>query len=148
MTRVRFALQLVLGLVAVTNGLVGLLGVLPGIDVSRVATAFYSASLTVDPQVEHITEMFGAYMLTVGVMAGFAAWRPERYSVITLSVAGMLVLRTVQRVWFAAEQTEVFGISGAYYWGQTIVFFLAAVALLVLDTMNRRGSQTEATRAG
>ena len=129
MARVRLALQAVLGVVAITNGLVGLLGVMPGVSVSRVATAFYSASLTVDPQTEHITEMFGAYMLTIGVLAGFAAFRPERHHVITFSIAGMLVLRTLQRIFFAAEQSDVFGISGTYYWGQTIVFFLVAVAL-------------------
>jgi hypothetical protein len=129
MPRVRTALRAALGLVAISNGLIGLLGVLPGVPVSRVATAFYSASLTVDPQTEHITEMFGAYMLTVGILAGFAAFRPEKYEVITFAVAGMLTLRTVQRIFFASAQSEVFGISGIYYWTQTIVFFAVAVVL-------------------
>ena len=129
MDRVRTALQVTLGLVALGNGVVGLLGVWPGVPVSRVATAFYSASLEVDPQTEHITEMFGAYMLTVGILAGIAALRPERYQVITFSIAGMLTLRTVQRIVFASEQSEVFGISGLYYWTQTVVFFAIAVAL-------------------
>ncbi len=129
MTNVRTGIRLLLGLVAVGNGAIGLLGVLPGVPVSRVATAFYSASLTVDPQTEHITEMFGAYMLTVGVLAGFAAFRPERYQVITFSVAAMLSLRTVQRIVFASEQSDVFGISGLYYWSQTVVFFAIGVGL-------------------
>lgn len=129
MSNVRTGIRLLLGLVAIGNGLIGLLGVLPGVPVSRVATAFYSASLTVDPQTEHITEMFGAYMLTVGVLAGFAAFRPERYQVITFSVAAMLTLRTVQRIVFASEQSDVFGISGFYYWSQTVVFFAIGVAL-------------------
>ncbi len=129
MANARTVLRVLLGLVAVGNGSIGLLGVLPGVPVSRVATAFYSASLTVDPQTEHITEMFGAYMLTVGVLAGFAALHPERYQVITFSVAAMLTLRTVQRIFFAAEQADVFGISGFYYWTQTAVFFAIGVGL-------------------
>ena len=103
MRNVRTGIRVLLGLVALGNGVIGLLGVLPGVPVSRVATAFYSASLTVDPQTEHITEMFGAYMLTVGVLAGFAAVRPDKYQVITFSVAAMLTLRTVQRLFFASE---------------------------------------------
>lgn len=130
MSNVRTVLRVLLGLVAVGNGTIGLLGVIPGVPVSRVATAFYSASLTVDPQTEHITEMFGAYMLTVGVLAGFAAVRPDKYQVITFSVAAMLTLRTVQRLFFASEQSEVFGISGLYYWTQTVVFFVIGAALV------------------
>ncbi len=129
MPNARTMLRALLGLVALGNGVIGLLGVLPGVPVSRVATAFYSASLTVDPQTEHITEMFGAYMLTVGILAGFAALRPQKYQVITFAVAGMLMLRTAQRLFFAAEQSEVFGISGWYYWTQTVVFFAIGVAL-------------------
>jgi membrane protein implicated in regulation of membrane protease activity len=125
------------------NGVIGLLGVLPGVPVSRVATAFYSASLTVDPQTEHITEMFGAYMLTVGVLAGFAAFRPEKYQVITFSVAAMLTLRTVQRIVFASEQSDVFGISGFYYWAQTAVFFMIGAALAWLAWKFREGTSQE-----
>ncbi len=145
MSRVRTALQVVLGLVALGNGVVGLLGVWPGVPVSRVATAFYSASLTVDPQTEHITEMFGAYMLTIGVLAGIAAFRPERYQVITFSVAGMLTLRTVQRIVFASEQSEVFGISGLYYWTQTVAFFAIAIALAWLGWQLRQAGRSRPT---
>lgn len=140
----RGELRALLGLVALTNGLVGLLGVMPGVSVSRVATAFYSASLTVDPQTEHITEMFGAYMLTVGVLAGFAAAKPERYQVVTFSVAGMLTLRTVQRIAFASEQSAIFGISGFYYWTQTVVFFAVGVALAVFGLRVRRADVADA----
>ena len=125
----RTVLRATLALVALTNGAIGLLGVWPGIPVSKIATAFYSASLSVDPQTEHITVMFAAYMLTIGVLAGVAAVWPERYEMVTFAVAGMLVLRTAQRVTFASEQAEVFGISTGYYWAQTIIFL--AIALLL-----------------
>ena len=148
MLRPRTILRVLLGLVACTNGLVGLLGVLPGVPVSRLATAFYSASLSVNPEVEHITEMFGAYMLTIGVLAGFAAFRPERYQVITFSISAMLVLRTVQRIWFVGQQTDVFGISGAYYWTQTVVFLAAAVGLAALGWLTRARRDTPKTVGG
>ena len=62
-------LRILLGLVALSNIAVGLLGVIPGIDVSKIATLFYSAVLMVTPQLEHVTQMFGAYMLTLGILA-------------------------------------------------------------------------------
>jgi hypothetical protein len=143
MRNVRTGIRVLLGLVALGNGVIGLLGVLPGVPVSRVATAFYSASLTVDPQTEHITGMFGAYMLTVGGLAGVAAFRPEKYQVITFSVAAMLTLRTVQRIVFASEQSDVFGISGFYYWAQTAVFFMIGAALAWLAWKFREGTSQE-----
>ncbi|MDH5373680.1 MAG: hypothetical protein OEX97_12125, partial [Acidimicrobiia bacterium] len=137
-------LRWLLGLVAVSNGLVGLLGVLPGVPISKVATAYYSASVAADPQVEHIAEMFGAYMLAIGILAGFAALNPDRYRVVTYTVTGLLFLRVVQRVVFAGEQSEVFGISGFWYWGQTILFLLVATALLVFAVRASGGEESSA----
>ena len=141
--RAKTWLRWLLGLVAVTNGAVGLLGVLPGVPISKVATAYYSASVASDPQVEHIAEMFGGYMLAIGILAGFAALSPDRYRAITYTVTGLLFLRVVQRVVFAGEQSEVFGISGFWYWGQTILFLVVAVALLVLAV--RAGTEEAAS---
>lgn len=148
MLATRTTLRVTLALVALTNGAVGLLGVWPGIPVSKVATAFYSASLSVDPQTEHITAMFAAYMLTVGVLAGVAAVWPERYELVTFGVSGLLVLRTVQRVAFASEQAEVFGISTGYYWTQTIVFLAVALLLAWLGWRLRAGAPDSELAAG
>ena len=127
-----------LGLVAVTNGLVGLLGVLPGVPISRVATAYYSASVAADPQVEHIAEMLGAYMLAIGVLAGIAAVDPRRYEWVSYVTAGLLLLRTVQRIAFYPVQQEVFGIEGSRYWLQTAIFAVVGLAVLVVALMDRR----------
>jgi len=143
MPSTRAVLRAILALVAVTNGAIGLLGVWPGIPVSKIATAFYSASISVDPQTEHITAMFAAYMLTVGVLAGAAALKPERYEMVTFAVAGMLVVRTVQRVVFASEQAEVFGISTGYYWTQTIIFLAVAILLAWLGWRVRSGGMPQ-----
>ena len=148
MLATRTVLKGVLALVAVTNGAIGLLGVWPGIPISKVATAFYSASLNVDAQTEHITTMFAAYMLAVGVLAGVAALWPERYEMVTFGVSGLLVLRTVQRIAFASEQAEVFGISTGYYWVQTVFFFLVAVLLARLGWRLRSASPYQEPTSG
>ena len=125
-------LRILLGLVALSNIAVGLLGVIPGIDVSKIATLFYSAVLMVTPQLEHVTQMFGAYMLTLGILAGLAIKDPPQNRFIIYGVVFMLFVRTIQRIFFAAEAYSVFGIPGTVYWIQTVIFFAVAIALILL----------------
>jgi hypothetical protein len=126
------ALRILLGLVALSNIAVGLLGVIPGIDVSKIAAVFYSAVLMVTPQLEHVTQMFGAYMLTLGILAGLAIKDPHQNRFIIYGVIFMLFVRTAQRIFFATEAYSVFGIPGTAYWIQTIIYFAVAVALIFL----------------
>jgi hypothetical protein len=126
------ALRIVLGLVALSNIVIGLLGVIPAIPVDKIVAIFYSAVLAVSPQLEHITQMFAAYMLTLGVLAAFAIRDPARNILIIYGVVFMLTLRTIQRVVFASQASSVFGIPTGIYWAQTIIYFAVAVALVFL----------------
>jgi hypothetical protein len=130
MTKSHIILKVLLGLTALSNIFIGLLGVIPAIPVSKVATLFYSAVLTVSPQLEHITQMFGAYMLTLGILAALAIFDPIKNKFIIYGVIFMLFLRTLQRVLFANQASIVFNIPVVAYWVQTVVYF--AVALLLL----------------
>ena len=124
-------LKMFLGLVAVSHIVIGLIGVIPQIPVN-VAVLFYGAALSPNPQIEHILQMFGAYMLTVGVLGAFAVRDPVRNKSIIYGVSFLLFLRVLQRVLFAGQAPAVFGISPAYYWVQTAVFLALAVCLILL----------------
>lgn len=132
------ALRVVLGLVALSNIVIGLLGVIPAIPVEKVVAIFYSAMLAVSPQLEHITQMFGAYMLTLGILAAFAIRDPARNVLIVYGIVFMLFLRTLQRVLFAGQASSVFGIPTGIYWAQTIIYFAVAVALIFLRPSSRK----------
>jgi hypothetical protein len=71
-------------------------------------------------------------MLTVGLLAAFAVWKPARNTFVIYGVSFLLFIRVVQRLFFAGDAADVFGISPAWYWVQTAVFFAIAVALILL----------------
>ena len=125
-------LRIILGGVALAHVLIGLGGVIPAIPVSGVVKVVYGAALTVTPQIEHIVQMFGAYMLTVGLLAAIAAWQPAKSTFIIYGVSFLLLVRVIQRLFFAGQAESVFGISPVWYWVQTVVFFVIPVCLILL----------------
>jgi len=124
--------RIILGLVSLAHILIGLGGVIPAVPTSWLAGILYGASLTVTPQIEHIVQMWGAYMLTVGLIAAFAVWQPAKNTFIIYGVSFLLFVRVIQRLFFAGQASEVFGISLIWYWVQTVVFFAIPVALILL----------------
>ena len=125
-------LRIILGGVALAHILIGLAGVIPAIPLSRVASIVYGASLTVTPQIEHITQMFGAYMLTVGLLTAFAVWKPVKNTFVIYGVSFLLLVRVLQRLFFAGQAESVFGISPVWYWVQTGIFLAIPLALILL----------------
>ncbi len=125
-------LRIILGLVSLAHILIGLAGVIPAIPLSRVASIVYGASLTVTPQIEHITQMFGAYMLTVGLLTAFAVWKPVKSTFVIYGVSFLLLVRVLQRLFFAGQAESVFGISPVWYWVQTGIFLAIPLALILL----------------
>ena len=123
-------LKIILGLVAAAHIIIGIIGVIPAIPAS-VAVVFYGAALTLNPQIEHILQMFGAYMLTVGLLGAFALRDPVKNKSIIYGVSFLLFVRVLQRILFAGQASSVFGISPAYYWAQTAVFFALALCLIL-----------------
>jgi hypothetical protein len=140
------ALRAVLGLVALSNIFIGFLGVIPAIPVSKIASIFYSALLMVTPQLEHVTQMFGAYMLTIGILAALAILDPLRNRFIIYGVVFMLFLRTIQRILFASQAALVFDIPAGIYWAQTVIYFAAAVALIFLRPKVARSEAIDETK--
>lgn len=124
-------LRIILGLVALAHIVIGISGVIPAIPLD-IAIRFYGASLEVTPQIEHITQMFGAYMLTIGLLTAFAVWQPVKSTFVIYGVSFLLFVRVLQRLFFADQSFEVFDISPAWYWVQTAVFFAIPVSLILL----------------
>ncbi len=124
------AIQIVLGLVAVAHVIIGLIGVIPAIPINFVLM-FYGAALQINPQVAHIIQMFGAYMLTIGVLGILAIFDPVKNVNIVYGLSFLLFLRVIQRLMFASQAYAVFGISAPYYWGQTVCFLVLAILLIV-----------------
>ena len=124
--------RIILGLVSLAHILIGLGGVIPAIPTSWLANVVYGASLTLTPQIEHIVQMFGAYMLTVGLLAALAVWKPTNNKFVIYGISFLLLVRVLQRLFFAGHSFEVFGISPVWYWVQTAVFLAIPVCLILL----------------
>lgn len=123
-------LKVVLGVVCLSHLTLGAAGFLAGRNaVTEAVASAYGATLTMTPQLQHVLRMLGAFMIAVGVMSAFALLNPARNRAIINGLAVLLLLRVAQRIVFAQEIQEVFSISSARLWGQT-VFFLALAALL------------------
>jgi len=125
-------LKIILGLVALAHIVIGIIGVIPQIPVS-IAVLFYGAALTLNAQIEHVLQMFGAYMLTLGILAALAIRNPVQNKFIVYGVVFMLFLRTLQRILFAGQASSVFGIPLGVYWAQTVIYFAVAVSLVTLE---------------
>ncbi len=127
-----FSLKCVLGLVGVSHIVIGGIGCIPGISIVKLAAIFYKASVTLNPQLEHIIQMFGIYMLIVGILAIFALRDPVRNKPIIYGIIILLLLRVLQRIAFASQVYTVFSIPSGWYWTQTIFFLAIAIALILL----------------
>lgn len=125
-------LRIILGITGLSQMVIGLIGLIPAIPVSIVLMFYGATTLQINPQVTHILQMFGVYMASVGLLCFFAVWDPVKNKSIIYGISLLLVVRFIQRITFAGQAYEVFGISPAYYWVQTIVFLATAVALILL----------------
>ncbi|NOX97450.1 MAG: hypothetical protein GXO98_05240 [Nitrospirae bacterium] len=128
----RVVFRLVLALVALAHIIIGIVAYIPGVSVENLAKTFYKASVISNPQLEHVTQMFGAYMLVMGILAIFALLNPVKNRAITNGIIILLVLRVLQRLFLAKQTLEIFRIPSGWYWSQTIFFFAIAIALFLL----------------
>jgi hypothetical protein len=97
-----------------------------------VLAGFYGATVDWTPQFTYILKPLGAFMLTVGLLAGIAASDPVRHSTVVYAVAVLFVIRSAQRVVFADETLRAFGITLARDVAVASFFLALALALVVL----------------
>jgi hypothetical protein len=122
--------KVVLGIVALAHIITGLVGVIPGVPLS-IVLVFYGGALQFSPQIAYLLQMFGAYMLTIGVLCLYAIRNPVQNRNIILGIAFLLLFRGGQRMLLSSSQAyRVFGMVPAYYRIQTALFVGVALALL------------------
>ena len=124
-------LRIVLGLVAVIHLSIGLLGVIPSSPLSFVLV-FYGGALQFSPQIAHLLQIFGAYMLTIGALCIYGIWDPVRHKSIIHGIIFLLLFRGIQRILTVSQVPTVFGLVPDYYWVQTFLFLATGLALLWL----------------
>lgn len=71
-------------------------------------------------------------MLVIGILAVFALCNPVKNIAITYGISILLILRVIQRFFFAQQALQHFEIPVAWYWAQTIFFLATACVLLWL----------------
>jgi hypothetical protein len=122
-------IKLILGIVAVSHIVTGLAGIIPSMPLS-IALVLYGGALQFSPQIAYLLQIFGAYMLTIGVMSLYAMCNPVRHRSIIHGIAFLLLLRAIQRMVSTGQANAAFGMVPGYYWIQTILFLGVALALL------------------
>ena len=130
-------MKALLWLVCGSHLALGLAGVLsPDLAVGA-ARALYGAHVEATPVNVHLLRIIGAYMITIGLMAGIAAREPQRHRPVIMAIAVLLFIRVVQRVTHSGEIQLTFGVSEMRIWLQSAYFAALAGALLFL--MPKRG---------
>ena len=100
--------------------------------VTSLAASAYGATVTLTPELQHAVRIVGAFMLAIGIMAFFALRDPVRNRAIIDSIGILQLLRVSQRVFFATQVQEAFGIAPGRLWAQTAFFLALGVVLLLL----------------
>ena len=101
-------------------------------QVTKTIAAFYGASVTVTPQLQHVVRIVGAFMVAIGVFRAFALHDPYKNRAIIDGIIVLLLLRVSQRVIFGNEVHKAFGLSYRHLWTQTVFFFILALVLFLL----------------
>ena len=97
-----------------------------------IVASVYGATVDWTPQFTYILKPLGAFMLTVGLLAGIAATDPARHTAIVHAVAVLFVIRSAQRMFFADETLRAFGITLARDAAVASLFLVLAAALVLL----------------
>lgn len=126
-------LRAVLVIVCVTHVVLGLIGYVADPEiVARLASLSYGATVTMTPPLQHAVRILGAFMLAIGIMAWFALRDPIRNRAIVDGIGVLQLLRVSQRVLFAGQIQEVFGVPPGRLLAQTLFFLALGLALLLL----------------
>ena len=106
------------------------------------AAAIYGATVTLTPALQHSVRIIGAFMVAIGVMADFALRDPVRNRAIIDGIGILQLLRVTQRVVFAAQVQETFGVSSGRLALQSVFFLALGLALLLLRPFARPGARS------
>lgn len=125
-------LRVLLVMFCIGNVVLGLTALLAGGLAVKAAALFYGANVALNPQVNYVIRMLGAFVFTMGVLGGVAAYNPVKNKAIINVIILLLVIRVLQRIILAKEIFETFGISSGRNLSNIIIFLAIALALFLL----------------
>src|SRR5216684_3990340 len=118
-------IKVLAGFMGVYHILMGILGIVSGSWAAWGAHTLWHAQVTVDPQFSYLAKFLGAYVVAFGVMLLAIAKDPVRYGPLVYVAALLGAIRIVERLVFAAELKQAFGIG----FDRTIVTAIIVLAL-------------------
>lgn len=101
-------------------------------DFPQIVAQFYGAQVNWTPELSYIVKPVGAFMLTLGVLAGVAARKPLDYPATIYGFVLLFVVRGLQRIIFQGEIETAFEIASGRNLGNAIFFLLMAAGLVLL----------------
>jgi hypothetical protein len=110
----------------------GILGIVSGSSAAWGAHTLWHATVTVDPQFTYLAKFLGAYVVAFGVMMLFIAKDPVRYGALVYPAVIVAVIRIGERLVFARELKDAFGVGMDRTIGTIIVVGALNLALLML----------------
>lgn len=127
-------LRVLLAYAALSHLLIGLaaIAVPPGDLADLIIQIAYGSSFEIDPTAHHVIRILGVFMMSLGVLTVFAARDPQRYIGVIYALAFVFVIRTLQRIVFAGEIQENFGISSGRLISQSLFMIALGLALVLL----------------
>ena len=93
----------------------------------------YGADVEWTPELCYILKPLGAFMVTLGILAVAAALNPSKNRVIVYGFVILHLGRALQRLVWAQEVQDAFGISASRNVANMVFFSVLAVAVVVLD---------------
>ncbi len=125
-------IKILAGFMGLYHILMGILGIVSGSWAAWGAHTLWHASVTVDPQFTYLAKFLGAYVLAFGVMMLFIAKDPVRYGALVYPAVIVAVIRIGERLVFARELRDAFGVGMDRTIGTIIVVGALNLALLIL----------------
>lgn len=127
-------LKVLLAYAALSHLLIGLAAIVvpPGDLADSILQIAYGSTLEIDPTARHIIRILGVFMMSLGVLTALAVRDPQRYIGVIYALVLVFVIRTLQRIVFADEIQENFGISSGRLIGQSLFMITHGLVLVLL----------------
>jgi hypothetical protein len=122
-------------------------GAMLSADFQRRLADLYGVTLGLDPQAIYLARVLGAFMLVLGVMALVAVRDPARHRLVVYGLAGVLLLRDLQRLLHQEEIGRTFGVSPGWNFAVGAFFLVQAVAMVVLLQLVQNRTASPGTEA-
>jgi hypothetical protein len=108
----------------------------------------YGAEVNWTPEFTYILKPLGAFMFALGLICIGAARKPLQNRVIIYSFVTLFVIRSLQRLVFGQEISEVFSIEVSRNMGNMVFFLALAASLVIFERMARAEPAVQTGAAG